>query len=231
MARLPAQLCRLRNRVATCRHFSDLVEWAYVRLARRPLVVVPSFDLDAISLAERPYRVTPPLGVGSRCVITFTSFSEFNKAEGGDIWLTIDERRPLACIAGIWTNWTPVRKVKERDTTNDVFTFLTTEPNSKVGAIHPRAMPVILTTPAEVETWVTVSSDAALKRQGRFWTERASLLPGVSRKTEPNYRRREHNRGRRSYSPFAPPAEDHSMPSTQRSSSATIRISTAIRSQ
>jgi hypothetical protein len=99
MARLPAQLCRLRNRVATCRHFSDLVEWAYVRLARRPLVVVPSFDLDAISLAERPYRVTPPLGVGSRCVITFTSFSEFNKAEGGDFRLAIDERRALACVA------------------------------------------------------------------------------------------------------------------------------------
>lgn len=38
---------------------------------------------------------------GSCCVITFTSFSEFNKAEGGDIWLAIDERRPLACIAGI----------------------------------------------------------------------------------------------------------------------------------
>jgi hypothetical protein len=80
---------------------------------KRPLVVVSSFDLDAISLAERPHRVSPPLGVGSRCVVTFTSFSEFNKAEGGDIWLAIDERRPLACIAGIWTNWTSVRKVKK----------------------------------------------------------------------------------------------------------------------
>ena len=59
----------------------------------------------------------------------------------------------------------PVRKVKEGETTNDLFTFLTTEPNSEVGAIHPRAMPVILTTPAEVETWMTASSDETLKPQ------------------------------------------------------------------
>src|ERR1700675_3089929 len=130
----------------------------------------------------RPHRVPPPLGVGSCCVITFTSFSEFNRAEGGDIWLAIDERRPLACIAGIWTNWTPVRTVKEGETTNDLFTFCTTEPNSEVGAIHPRATPVILTTRAEVETWMTASSDETLKRKGRFWTERSSLLPGASRK-------------------------------------------------
>ena len=57
------------------------------------------------------------------------------------------------------------RKVKEGETTNDLFAFLTTEPNSEVCAIHPKAMPVILTTPAEVETSMTGSSDKALKLQ------------------------------------------------------------------
>jgi putative SOS response-associated peptidase YedK len=98
-------------------------------------------------------------------VVPFTSFSEFNKAEGGDIWFAIDESRPLACLAGIWTNWTSVRKVKEGETTNDIFAFLTTEPNSEVGAIHPKAMPVILTTPAEVEIWMTTPSEEALRLQ------------------------------------------------------------------
>jgi putative SOS response-associated peptidase YedK len=32
---------------------------------------------------------------------------------------------------------------------NDLFGFLTTEPNAEAGSIHPKAMPVILTTPAE----------------------------------------------------------------------------------
>ena len=43
------------------------------------------------------------LGVENRCVVPFNSFSEFNKVEGGDIWFALDESRPLACVAGIWT--------------------------------------------------------------------------------------------------------------------------------
>jgi putative SOS response-associated peptidase YedK len=105
------------------------------------------------------------LAVENRCVVPFNSFSEFNKAEGGDVWFAFDESRPLACFAGIWTTWTSVRKVKEGETTNDLYAFLTTEPNAEVGAIHPKAMPVILTTPDEVETWMTASPDEALKLQ------------------------------------------------------------------
>ena len=77
----------------------------------------------------------------------------------------VNQSHPLACFAGIWTNWTSVRKVEEGETTNDIFAFLTTEPNAEVGAIHPKAMPVILTTPDEVETWMTAPPDEALKLQ------------------------------------------------------------------
>lgn len=42
-------------------------------------------------------------GAENRCVVPFNFFSEFNKAEGGDIWFALDEFRPLACFAGIWT--------------------------------------------------------------------------------------------------------------------------------
>jgi putative SOS response-associated peptidase YedK len=58
-----------------------------------------------------------------------------------------------------------VRKVKEGETTNDLYAFLTTEPNAEVGAIHPKAMPVILTTPDEVETSMTAPAEEALKLQ------------------------------------------------------------------
>jgi putative SOS response-associated peptidase YedK len=105
------------------------------------------------------------LGPEHRCVVPFNSFSEFNKAEGGDIWFALDESRPLACFADIWANWTSVRKVKEGETTNDLFAFLTTEANTEVFAIHPKAMPVILTTPAEVEIWMTAPAEEALKLQ------------------------------------------------------------------
>ena len=101
----------------------------------------------------------------NRCVVPFTSFSEFNRDAGGNIWFALSERRPLAVFAGLWTNWTSVRRVKEGETTNDLFAFLTTEPNAEVRAVHPKAMPVILTTPAEIEQWMTAPVEAALKLQ------------------------------------------------------------------
>jgi putative SOS response-associated peptidase YedK len=105
------------------------------------------------------------LGPEHRCLVPFTSFSEFNKAAGGDIWFALDDSRPLAVFAAIWTTWTSVRKVKEGETTNELFGFLTTEPNAEVGAVHPKAMRVILTTPEEIEIWMTAPTEQALKLQ------------------------------------------------------------------
>jgi putative SOS response-associated peptidase YedK len=105
------------------------------------------------------------LGPEHRCLVPFTSFSEFNKGSGGNIWFAFDQTRPLAFFAGIWTNWTSVRKVKEGETTNDLFGFLTTEPNAEVGKVHPKAMPVTLTRPEELEQWMTAPVDEALKLQ------------------------------------------------------------------
>jgi hypothetical protein len=83
-------------------------------------------------------------------------------------------------------HWTSVRKVKEGETTNDLYAFLTTEPNAEVSAVHPKAMPVILTTPEEVETWMTAPPDEALKLQRPL---RCGWSPGASRKMQPDRRR------------------------------------------
>ncbi len=72
----------------------------------------------------------------------------------GDDADSATQTRPLAFFAGIWTRWTSVRKVKEGETTNDIFAFLPTEPNNVVGAIHPKAMPVILTEREEIDIWM-----------------------------------------------------------------------------
>ena len=108
------------------------------------------------------------LGAEHRCVVPFTSFSENEALPDGSkppVWFAFDEMRPLAFFAGLWTRWTSVRKVKEGETTNDIFGILTTEANKEVGAIHPKAMPVILTTSDEVEAWMTAPLDEALKLQ------------------------------------------------------------------
>ncbi|MGD1884448.1 MAG: SOS response-associated peptidase family protein [Paracoccaceae bacterium] len=71
----------------------------------------------------------------------------------------------LAFFASIWTQWTSVRKLKEGETTNDLFGFLTTTANKEVGEVHPKAMPVILTKPEEIETWLTADVETALALQ------------------------------------------------------------------
>ena len=108
------------------------------------------------------------LGTESRCVVPFTSFSENEALPDGrrtPVWFALDETRPLAFFAGIWTRWTSVRKVKEGETTNDIFAFLTTEPNKIVGAIHPKAMPVILTSREEIDVWMNAPAGEALQLQ------------------------------------------------------------------
>ncbi len=46
-----------------------------------------------------------------------------------------------------------------------MYAFLTCEPNAVVAPIHPKAMPVILTTPEEFETWMTAPVEEALELQ------------------------------------------------------------------
>jgi putative SOS response-associated peptidase YedK len=95
------------------------------------------------------------LGLESRCLVPMNSFSENTDADRSKLaWFGIDESQPLAFFAGIWTAWTSVRKIKEGPITTDAFGFLTTEPNGVVLPFHRKAMPVILTTREERETWM-----------------------------------------------------------------------------
>jgi putative SOS response-associated peptidase YedK len=110
----------------------------------------------------------PWLGTDHRCVVPFTSFSENEHLPDGTkppVWFALDESRPLAFFAGLWTRWTSVRKLKEGEVTTDLFGFLTTEANAVVASIHPKAMPVILTSEDEVEQWLSAPADEALKLQ------------------------------------------------------------------
>jgi putative SOS response-associated peptidase YedK len=51
------------------------------------------------------------------------------------------------------------------DGEHELFGFLTTAANAVVAPIHPQAMPVILTNPAEVDLWLEAETPIALKLQ------------------------------------------------------------------
>jgi putative SOS response-associated peptidase YedK len=103
----------------------------------------------------------------NRCIVPWTSFCEYadTQPKKTPTWFAFDESRPLAVFAGIWTTWygTRGRKADPVDGEHQLFGFLTTEPNDVAEPIHPKAMPVILTQPEEIETWLTAPADEALK--------------------------------------------------------------------
>lgn len=110
------------------------------------------------------------LGVQHRCLVPFTSFAEpdtrHGPTKGKPIWFALGPDRPLAFFAGIWTQWTSVRKVKEGEVTVNAFAFLTCEASRDVSPIHPKAMPVILTKADEWHLWLTApfTQASALQR-------------------------------------------------------------------
>jgi putative SOS response-associated peptidase YedK len=76
------------------------------------------------------------LGPENRCLVPVTSFCEPDQVGGSlqPVWFALEEGRPLAFFAGIWTPWSCVRKV---------------------ATYHSKAMPVILTEPAQWDLWMS----------------------------------------------------------------------------
>ena len=109
------------------------------------------------------------LGKQNRCIVPATSFCEYadTKPRKTPKWFALSEDRPLFAFAGLWTPWRGVRGPKSApvDGQHELFGFLTTEPNAVVAPIHPKAMPVILTTPAEIDLWLLADAPKALELQ------------------------------------------------------------------
>lgn len=100
----------------------------------------------------------PYLGVENRCIVPFTAFAEPDQVGGSrrNVWFAPTDGRPLSYFAGVYAlGHQGVRKIKTGWETMDLYGFLTTSANAEVGAVHDKAMPVILTTAAEVETWLS----------------------------------------------------------------------------
>lgn len=87
-----------------------------------------------------------------RCIVPVTRFCEWEGEKGSKrkVWFGLHEHEePLFAFAGLW-------RPGEGGIAH--MAFLTCEPNTIVGAVHPKAMPVMLRT-ADVPRWL--DSEAA----------------------------------------------------------------------
>lgn len=114
-------------------------------------------DSDGLMLSVMTWGVPPPANVArpvtnvrnlaspfwrsmlakpeQRCLVPVTAFCEWTGDAGSkrQVWFAMRDARPFA-FAGIWRHTDDGPRMA----------FLTCEPNALVGAVHPKAMPVIL---------------------------------------------------------------------------------------
>ena len=121
----------------------------------------------SVTLAEDRRRATAGAGINPMEVAFMHLIRRCLKPRKTRNWFALSQDRPFFAFAGLWTPWRGVRGPKSApvDGQHELFGFLTTEPNAVVAPIHPKAMPVILTAPAEVDLWLLADARKALELQ------------------------------------------------------------------
>jgi putative SOS response-associated peptidase YedK len=101
-----------------------------------------------------------------RCLVPVSSFAEPKEVTPA-IWhwfaLKGAGPRPVFAFAGLWKRHVGPVKKDGPSVEVDVYSFITTMPNSLVGSINHERMPVLLSTDEEFETWMKGTADEAFE--------------------------------------------------------------------
>jgi putative SOS response-associated peptidase YedK len=139
----------------------DMMTWGFpgpVAAKGRPVTNVRNLD--------SPFWRSALGNVDRRCIVPVTRFCEWSaKADPATKrkvkhWFGMHEAHdPLFAFAGLWR---PGAKdgSDENGSNGPFMAFLTCDANATVGAIHPKAMPVMLR-PADALGWLTHDRDSA----------------------------------------------------------------------
>jgi putative SOS response-associated peptidase YedK len=102
-----------------------------------------------------------------RCLVPATAFCEPDEGTPARWhWFALKGKdqgeRPLFAFAGIYRQWTGPIKKDGPDLDLEVFSFMTTLPNTLTSTINHERSPVLLTTEYEFATWLSGTAEEAL---------------------------------------------------------------------
>jgi len=101
-----------------------------------------------------------------RCLVPASSYCEPKGVKPATWhWFALKgaEPRPLFAFPGVWTRYRGPLKKDGAPVEQEVFAFMTTEPNALTASINHERMPVLITDPADFDTWLSAPPQEAFR--------------------------------------------------------------------
>ena len=94
------------------------------------------------------------------------------------------DARPMFTFPGVWTRYEGPLKKNGDTVEQEVFAFMTTEPNEPTASINHERMPVLLTDPTGFETWLWNSTEDAFKLARSYAADQTRIVQSGSDREE-----------------------------------------------
>jgi putative SOS response-associated peptidase YedK len=122
-----------------------------------------------------------------RCLVPASSYCEpkaRSLQRGTGFSINGDDARPVFAFPGVWTRYKGPLKKNGDTVEQEVFAFMTTEPNALTASINHERMPVLLTDPTDFETWLTGSTEEAFKLARSYAADQMRIVQSGSERKD-----------------------------------------------
>jgi len=114
-----------------------------------------------------------------RCLVPASSYCEPKGVKPATWhWFALkgEEQRPLFAFPGVWTRYRGPLKKDGEPVEQEVFAFMTTEPNALTASINHERMPVLITDPADFDTWLSAPPQEAFRLARSYAAEQMHIV-------------------------------------------------------
>ncbi len=122
-----------------------------------------------------------------RCLVPASSYCE-PKGEKPAIWhwfaIDGDDTRPVFAFPGVWTRYKGPLKKNGETVEQEVFAFMTTEPNALTASINHERMPVLLSNRDDFETWLSGSTEEAFRLARSYAADQMRIVQSGSERKD-----------------------------------------------